>query len=460
MIGAPRFSGPPYWELLADMAMDDREKGGLVDRLNMAAATTVGVVGGLLLGCGLAIPFAESHLDKYLVRVAAQEDASVKEAHDLLAALQRSAYAPCSDPELNYFREVVFRSDSLKDAGRMHDGRIECSATAGRPAKALGQFKAGATLPDGTVAYGNLVPIHDANLKRSGMQLGNAFVVFGGHLPVFDSAFPMHVFVAPYSGSPASAGNNNPADNALLVDTDDTSRSGDTLAATHCSALQLTCVTATVTASDARLNQYPMIAGTAFSGGIAGWLLGMLICVLRRRSISMETQLRRAIEQKRLTVAYQPIVNLLNGKITGAEALARWTKEDGTEIGPDVFIKVAEEHGFVGQITRMVLERALSEFGEVLRTSDFRLNVNVTGADLCDPEFLPMLEGAVSKAKVKAKQIVIEVTEKLDGQPAGRDGIDSRAAAHGTQHLYRRLRHRLLHAFVSAVSLGGRDQDR
>lgn len=410
MIRAPRFSGPLYWELLALMAMDDREKGGLVDRLNMAAATTVGVVGGLLLGCVLAIPFAESHLDKYLVRVTAQEDASVKEAHDLLAALQRSAFAPCSDPELNYFREVVFRSDSLKDAGRMHDGRIECSATAGRPVKALGQFKAGATLPDGTVAYGNLVPIHDTDLKRSGMQLGSAFVVFGGHLPVLDSAFPMHVFVAPYSGSPASAGNNASSD-AFLVDTDETSRSGDTLAATHCSALQLTCVTATVTAGDARLNQYPMIAGTAFSGGIAGWLLGMLICVLRRRSVSMEMQLRKAIAKNQLKVAYQPIVNLDNGKITGAEALARWTKEDGTEIGPEVFIKVAEEHGFVGEITRMVLNRALAEFGEVLRTSDFRLNVNVTAADLCDPEFLPMLEGAVKRAQVPAKRIVIEVTE-------------------------------------------------
>ena len=393
------------------MVMDDREKGGLVDRLNMAAATTAGVVAGLLLGCVLAIPFAESHLDKYLVRVTAQEDASVKEAHDLLTALQRSAYAPCSDPELNYFRELVFRSDSLKDAGRIQGGRIECSATAGRPVKALGQFKAGPTLSDGTVAYSNLVPIHDESLKRSGMQLGNAFVVFGGHLPETEGSLPMHVFVAPYSGSAVSQAKGGSADSADLEDTDETSRSGDTLSATHCSGLELTCVTATANAGEARLSQYPMIAGTAFSGGISGWLLGMLICVLRRRSVSMDTQLRRAIEQKQLKVAYQPIVNLDNGKITGAEALARWTKEDGTEIGPDVFIKVAEEHGFVGQITRMVLERALSEFGEVLRTSDFRLNVNVTASDLCDPEFLPMLEGAVRQARVPAKRIVIEVTE-------------------------------------------------
>jgi sensor c-di-GMP phosphodiesterase-like protein len=406
MRGASRFSGPLYWELLAIKAMDNREKGGLVDRLNVAAATTAGVIGGFLLGCVLAIPFAESHLEKYLDRVAAQEGASINEAHDLLTVLQRSAYAPCSDPELNYFRELVFRSDSLKDAGRIHDGRIECSATAGRPAKAMGQFQAGATQADGTVAYSNLVPIHDASLKRAGMQLGNAFVVFSGHLPETEGALPMHVYVAPYTLTPA-----NSVNGVAMDDTNETSRSGDTLAATHCSALQLTCVTATATVTDARLSQYPLIAGTAFSCGIVGSLLGMLICVLRRRSVSMERQLRRAIAQDQLKVVYQPIVNLDNGKITGAEVLARWTKEDGTEIGPDVFIKVAEEHGFVGEITRMVLLRSLADFGEVLRTTDFRLNINVTATDLCDPEFLPLLDRTVKQARVPAKRIVIEVTE-------------------------------------------------
>jgi sensor c-di-GMP phosphodiesterase-like protein len=390
--------------------MEDREKSGLTDRVNMAAATVAGIAAGLMVGYVLAIPFAETHLTKYLARVTAQQGASVKEAHDLLTEMQHSAYAACSEPELNYFRELVFRSDSLKDAGRIRGGRIECSATAGRPAKALDQFKAGPAQADGTVAYSNLVPIHDTSLTRAGMQLGNDFVVFGSQLPEVMGPMPIHAYVAPYTNA-ANAGKNGAADGWAITDTDETSRSGDTLAATHCSALELTCVTATVTAGDARMSQYPMISGTAFAGGIVGWLVGMLICLLRKRSVSLARQLRRALEQNELKVVYQPIVNLDNGKITGAEALARWTKADGTEIGPDVFIKVAEEHGFVGQITRMVLLRALAEFGEVLRTTDFRLNINVTASDLCDPEFLPLLDRAVKQARVPAKRIVIEVTE-------------------------------------------------
>ena len=79
---------------------------------------------------------------------------------------------------------------------------------------------------------------------------------------------------------------------------------------------------------------------------------------------------------------------------------------------PEIFIKVAEDHGFVGSITKFVLRRALKEFGEVFKKMpDFRLNVNVAAADLVDPEFLPMLDKAVSEAKIKPKSLVLEVTE-------------------------------------------------
>jgi sensor c-di-GMP phosphodiesterase-like protein len=52
----------------------------------------------------------------------------------------------------------------------------------------------------------------------------------------------------------------------------------------------------------------------------------------------MEQQLRRAIRGDNLRVVYQPIVNLDSRRIVGAEALTRWTDEDGQAVGPDVFI--------------------------------------------------------------------------------------------------------------------------
>jgi sensor c-di-GMP phosphodiesterase-like protein len=126
----------------------------------------------------------------------------------------------------------------------------------------------------------------------------------------------------------------------------------------------------------------------------------------------LDHQLRRAIRREQLRLVYQPIVSLPDGEIVGAEALARWTDEDGFAVGPDIFIKIAEERGFVGEITRLVTRRALSDFAQTLRARpDFELSINVAAADLADPRFLPMLESELKRAGVAAKSLAIEITE-------------------------------------------------
>ena len=114
---------------------------------------------GYFLGCALALQMAGLSLDQYSKLIAVQQDASSKEARDLLGILKKSPYPFCSDAEIAHFRELVFRSEYLKDAGRIRDGKIECSATAGHPAHAIGQFKGGSPQRDGTIAYSNLVPL-------------------------------------------------------------------------------------------------------------------------------------------------------------------------------------------------------------------------------------------------------------------------------------------------------------
>ena len=107
----------------------------------------------------------------------------------------------------------------------------------------------------------------------------------------------------------------------------------------------------------------------------------------------MQQQLRRAIRRDKLTVVYQPIVDLGSGRIVGAEALARWTDEEGNAVGPDVFVRAAEKYGFVGEITRLVLRHILQELGPMLRARpDFCVSINVTSEDLADPGFLTCWE--------------------------------------------------------------------
>jgi sensor c-di-GMP phosphodiesterase-like protein len=260
------------------------------------------------------------------------------------------------------------------------------------------------------VAYANLVPIRDENLKRAGLQMGSAFVVFGSHLPEIAGPLPIHVAVSPDAGSHLSTAASSSASAAAV--SDDVQRKGDALIATHCSPALLTCVTASVTADEARQGEIVAVASTSASGCIAGGFIGFVLCAFRRRHLSMEQQLRRAVAEDKLEIVYQPIVNLVDGKIVGAEALARWKDRDGAPVRPDIFVKIAEDNGFVGSLTSLVFRRALKEFREVLtKVPDFKLDINVTAADLADPAFLPMLDETIKQANVSPSSIVIEVTE-------------------------------------------------
>jgi sensor c-di-GMP phosphodiesterase-like protein len=103
---------------------------------------------------------AANWLNQYAKLVVAQDDATYVEARGLLAQMGKDTqYSFCSDEEIAYFRELVFRSKYLKDAGRIHGGRIDCSATAGRPMFSIGQFKPNSAERDGAILYNNLVPV-------------------------------------------------------------------------------------------------------------------------------------------------------------------------------------------------------------------------------------------------------------------------------------------------------------
>jgi sensor c-di-GMP phosphodiesterase-like protein len=203
--------------------------------------------------------------------------------------------------------------------------------------------------------------VKDVSLKRTGLQNGTAYVVFGSHVPASMGPVPMHLIETMKDAPGQQPG--VPLGAATDFATDGQSRVGDTLYATRCSTLYFNCVTASTTVPEALQGEASMVAGGSVSGALVGVLLGIAFSLLYRRSRTMEQQLRRAIAHDSLQVAFQPIVNLSNGRIVGAEALARWTNEEGAVVGPDVFVKIAEEHGFVGDITKLVVCSALRAFG-------------------------------------------------------------------------------------------------
>ena len=91
---------------------------------------------------------------------------------------------------------------------------------------------------------------------------------------------------------------------------------------------------------------------------------------------NLQEELAAAIDAKRFQLHYQPKVDTKTGRPVGAEALLRWTNEDGVAVPPDVFIPVACDTGLINELTRYVLTTALLESAQ-WPDIGYRYNVSV-----------------------------------------------------------------------------------
>ena len=124
----------------------------------------------------------------------------------------------------------------------------------------------------------------------------------------------------------------------------------------------------------------------------------------------MEVAIRRACDDQEFTMAYQPVIDLRDGRVVGAEALARWELH-GQPIAPDQFISLAEETGVIVPLGRSLIRQALGETSVWLAETDARLAVNVSARELLEPDFVAWLAGALGDNAVSFDRITIEVTE-------------------------------------------------
>jgi len=395
--------------------------GTLLQRTVVTAASTVvlagvGVLGGYFLGRSIVLRQVETRLDQYASRILSDAAASTAESRTVLAKMNKSPYPYCSETEVAYFREIIFSSQFLKAAGRMRGGRVECSTTSGRAAELQPQFSPAFTRQDGTRLYRDLPQFRLDNQTMIAVQSEESFVVYNPYNFNLLTALPMRYVLTAIDTSSHQAGNvvlgDLPLERGSLSPTDGMAREGGNLLATRCSLEIGTCLTTYIAASDALRGNRGFCAVFILFGGTFGTLLGLMCPVLYRQNKSVEHQLIRALDADSLTVVYQPIVDLASGRIVEAEALVRWTDEYKNPVSPDVFVKIAEERGFVGKITRLVIRHALRDLGSTMRSRpDFRVNVNIAAADLADPAFLPMLQRELENAEIAPQSLGIEITE-------------------------------------------------
>jgi diguanylate cyclase (GGDEF)-like protein len=133
--------------------------------------------------------------------------------------------------------------------------------------------------------------------------------------------------------------------------------------------------------------------------------------------LRLESELRRALADGKLSVAYQPLFELATGRVTGFEALARWHHAELGVINPATFIPVAEEAGLMWPLTDFVLRTACRQLREWQSRGDefseLTLHVNVSGADITHSGFVSRVNAAIVESRLQAQHLTLELTENI-----------------------------------------------
>jgi len=128
-----------------------------------------------------------------------------------------------------------------------------------------------------------------------------------------------------------------------------------------------------------------------------------------RRQI--ETDLREAIEQQRLHLAYQPIIDLRRNVIAGFEALARWDHPTLGVISPSVFVPIAEDSGLILPLGEWALREACIQ--AVSWPSHLKVAVNLSPVQFSLPNLAEVVVRVLAETGLEPHRLVLEITERL-----------------------------------------------
>jgi diguanylate cyclase (GGDEF)-like protein len=131
--------------------------------------------------------------------------------------------------------------------------------------------------------------------------------------------------------------------------------------------------------------------------------------------LTLENQLRQALDREEFVLHYQPKVNLVSGKLTGAEALIRWNDPRTGLVPPGRFIPILEDTGLIHEVGRWALRKAIEEYlrWRTAGLAAVRIAVNVSPLQLRSRGFVAEIQQAVGTHAHAAGGLELEITESL-----------------------------------------------
>lgn len=130
------------------------------------------------------------------------------------------------------------------------------------------------------------------------------------------------------------------------------------------------------------------------------------------QALSIEARLKDALNRGGLRLHYQPVIDMQSGRMTGAEALVRLVANDGSTVGPEHFIPIAEATGLIGALGEWVVVEACRQQGAWCSDGlNIPVAINVSPLQFRQPSFAEKLNDIISSAGIDPQCIELEVTE-------------------------------------------------
>ncbi len=133
--------------------------------------------------------------------------------------------------------------------------------------------------------------------------------------------------------------------------------------------------------------------------------------------IQLVADLRGAVDNKELSLYYQPIIDLTTQQLTGFEALVRWNHPTRGLIYPMEFIPLAEEHGLIYQIGAWILHEACREL-KLLQVRypvkpPINMSINISSRQFSQHDLVATLSGFIAETGVDPRTLILEITESM-----------------------------------------------
>lgn len=379
-----------------------------------------------------AVSVEQSRLREIAERALRRADVSYEQSLTVLRSAEASRLPPCSAEHIRRMQSLVMTTPSVDQMGYFEGGKLRCTS--------WGMFNGDADqpAPDHVTSDGAGISLDVRPQTTDGSKV--IAVTYGAYDTLVDPRRFVDVIADPQvrlalaSPDGRLLSSQSGMDNALLLQQLRDPGEGldkDTLYATARNGEWLAIATAPRTALAATFRQQAWLfvpLGLLLAAAGAG-----LVIWLSRRRLSLRGELGVAIRRRELYLHYQPIIELETGICVGAEALVRWQRPDGTQVRPDIFVPLAEEHGLITALTDLVIENVVDDMRDLLvQDRSAHIAINLDAGDIISGRALRSITERMAGSGILPQQIWLEATERgfLDADRARTMLAAARRAGH------------------------------